>query len=101
MDRFFSIEEFKKWMENHKDSAPRFVRPSKDKEDEFVGLSVESKISVHRLAEKIEPSEGSLHILARDFRREGGIVREVDGHNFLIEVSSGSFFIPRNFVRPA
>jgi hypothetical protein len=88
-------------MEAHNDSAPRFVRPNKDKEDEFVGLSVESKISVHRLAEKIEPREGSLHILARDFRRDGGIVREVSGHSFLIEVNSGSFVIPRNFVRPA
>ena len=97
---FFSIEEFKKWMQvQNKESAPRFVRP-KAKED-VIGLTVESKLSALKLTEKIQPIEGNTHVLAKDFRHNSGIIREAVGHTFLIEVNSGKFYIPRCFVRKA
>jgi hypothetical protein len=98
-DEFFSVEEFKKWMQSQKESSPHFVSPSK-KKDDVIGLTVESKISTLRLMEKIQ-TEGNPHILARDFRRNGGIIREANGSIFLIEVNSGTFYIPRCFVRCA
>jgi hypothetical protein len=43
--------------------------------------------------------EGHEIELALDFRKNGGKILEVSGRDFLIEVSSGRFTIPRNYVK--
>jgi hypothetical protein len=86
----FSLNDFKKWMENQN---------TEEKTNDIVGMSVESKISMKKLLEKIEPESGDLYEVAKDFRRQGGRVAEMDGSSLLIEVNSGSFIISRLFVR--
>ncbi len=85
----FSLNEFKKWMEDHSDH---------DKSHQ-VGTKVESKINLKKLLEKIEPEKGELCKLAKDFKREGGTLLQMDGQALLVEVRSGSFVISRLYVR--
>lgn len=90
----FSPEDFKKWMDhNEKEEAKR------QKQNNLVGMVVESKISTKRLIVHIKPKDGELHELASDFRNSGGTIYDVEGKNLLIEVNSGFFYIPRYFVK--
>jgi hypothetical protein len=89
-----SLYDFKKWMAHQDD------QPTKKRHDHLIGLKVESKLGTKRLINKITPNEGIVEDLAKEFRRDGGIILEVDDDcNLLIEVESGSFTIPRFFVR--
>jgi hypothetical protein len=87
----FSLNDFKKWMSGQSN----FVKKSK-----FKGCFAESKIGLKRLVAKIESDTGDLFYLARDFKRNGGTILECDVNNLLlIEVSSGTFKIPKFFVK--
>lgn len=89
----FSLQDFKKWMGNQNDQP-------KSRQAHLIGLHVESKLGTKRLVNKITPDEGDVNELAKEFKRDGGVILEVDEeYNLLIEVDSGSFFIPRYFVR--
>lgn len=87
----FNLSDFKKWMEHQQDAK---ARPN------MVGVQVESKIPYKKLVSRIiESEEGEVIDVAKDFKRNGGTVTDVDGHNFLIEVDSGSFLIHRMYVK--
>lgn len=93
MNKKFSFSDFKKWISEQKD------KPKKVTED-IVGSKIESKVSLNRLVKKIEENEGDKEELATDFSNNGGIVVDEDAdHNLLVEVDSGSFLIPRFFVK--
>ena len=85
----FSLNDFKKWMANQ----------NEDKTPDIIGMTVESRISIKKLIDKIEPESGDLYEVAKDFKRHGGCVAEMDGSSLLIEVNAGSFIISRLFVR--
>jgi hypothetical protein len=92
----FSLNDFKKWMASQTDKPAQKSR----RHSELVGLQAESKISVKRLINKITAEEGDVHELASDFRQYGGIILDVDkDDNLTIEVDSGTFVIPKFFVR--
>ncbi len=89
---FFSLSDFKKWM-NHqqKDESPK---------RDIIGLKVESKISTRKLVARMETDDNAEE-LAVEFKENGGIVSEIDGNKLLIEVDSGSFIIHRMHVKRA
>lgn len=84
----FSLNDFKKWMDGQNDDRK-----------ESIGTKVESKINLKKLVDRIEPAEGEITQLAKDFKRNGGTIAQMDGQAFLIEVNSGSFVISRLYVR--
>jgi hypothetical protein len=90
----FSLQDFKKWMSSQNDQP-------KSRHAHLVGLHVESKLSIKRLVNKIIPDdEADVNELAKEFRRDGGVILQIDEDcNLLIEVDSGTFTIPRYFVR--
>lgn len=90
----FSPDDFKRWMEQNGKQEIKQQRVNN-----LIGLTVESKISAKRLAVHIKPKDGELHELVLDFRDRGGIIYDVEGKNFLVEVDSGFFYIPRFFVK--
>ena len=91
----FSPEVFKKWMEqNEKENIDK-------KNNSLIGVEVESKLGAKRLATHIEIKEGESVELAKDFCEQGGTIYDVRGRDFLIEVDSGFFYIPRFFVKRA
>ena len=87
----FSLNDFRKWMENQNEEKTL----SNDKK----GIRVETRIPFKRLVSKINPEEGELMELAKDFRKNGGTILEMDGQTLLIEVDSGTFYISRSYVR--
>ncbi len=95
-NEFFSFDEFKKWMAGQ-DSPPELNRPAHN--DKFIGLEVGSRVSAHKLTEKIEVLEGVTLEVARDFKSNGGRVKNVvEDFNFIIEVDSGLFSIHRCYT---
>jgi hypothetical protein len=92
----FSLNDFKKWMANQTDKP----LPAARRIHELVGTYVDSRLSQKRLVNQIVVEEGDVEELAKDFRRHGGVIRQVGKEdNVLVEVSSGTFFIPKFFVR--
>lgn len=87
----FCLNDFRKWMENQVGSPGPMRRG-------LTGTSVEPKIPFKRLLDKIDPQEGELEELARDFKN-GGVISEVHGSELTIKVDSGSFVISKAYVR--
>jgi len=90
---FLNLNDFKKWMRTQEEKPIKMSIP------DLSGMAVESKVSVRRLEEEINPAEGTAEELAKDFRENGGIILKMEGKEFLIEVESGSFYVQRKFVR--
>ena len=93
-NRFFNLDDFKKWINEQK-----FKDKSDEKISKLIGLQVESKLKQKRLAKHIESHEGDLDDITIEFCEYGGCILEVNNHSFLIEVDSGTFNIPRCFVK--
>jgi hypothetical protein len=88
---FFDLNDFKNWM-NHQDEQ-------KDTK-KSIGLKVESKIHLKKLTHRIlEVDKGEKEQVAKDFIENGGKILDEDGKNLLIEVSNGSFFLHKMYVR--
>lgn len=86
----FSLSDFKKWMENQQKEES----PKKD----LVGLEVESKVGVRKLVSRME-TDDDVEELAEDFKKNGGVISEVDGNRLMVEVESGTFIIHRMYVK--
>jgi hypothetical protein len=88
----FSLNDFKKWMSKQKFEYVRKPR--------YKGYFAESKLGIKRLTGKIEIEAGSLLDIAKDFKKNGGVILDCSNDNLLlIEVSSGTFKIPKFFVK--
>jgi len=80
-------DDFKSWMKKQTSSNQYFE-----------GSKVESKLSYKKLLDKIYPEEGETEVLAKEFAIKGGTIKEENGENFLVKVSSGEFFILKSHV---
>lgn len=97
----FSLYEFKDWMSKQEDLSNFFgVTEGEGEQHEYVGEQAYAKVSKAKFLKKIGPdSEGDLESVVDEFFEEGGTVTEVDGKTLMIEVSCGSFTIPRFCVK--
>jgi len=92
-NEFFNISDFKRWMKE---------QPDVPSHSPFIGVYVESKLSPKRLVGKAEvEDDSSIDDLVEDFSENGGIVTDVNGHWFTIQVDSGTFTVPRMYVKRA
>jgi hypothetical protein len=91
-----SLNDFKKWMADQKDNL---LKPKKISASDLIGCLTEAKISLKKLTTKIEVDQGNLEEMAKDFKKNGGIIINIDSNQLLVEVRSGTFRIPRFFVR--
>lgn len=91
----FSFDNFKKWIKDQKDFDPKIKKKFP------IGEQVESKISSKKFAKVMTLEDGQENRVIKDFIKNGGKVREINGKEFLIEVTMGSFYVPRNYVRLA
>ena len=83
----FDLNDFKKWMSHQQ-----------DKKTNAVGSQVESKVSVKKLLSRIETEE-EIEEVAKDFKKNGGIIVEANGQKIKIEVDSGEFLIHKMYVK--
>lgn len=86
----FNFGDFKKWMKHQNDEKSK---------TNMIGLQVESKIPFKRLISRIESQVGEIEEIAKDFKKNGGTISNVDGQNVIIEVNSGSFIIHRMYIK--
>ena len=87
----FNLNDFKKWMHTQKEEIPS--------KQNFMGLHVESKVGFKRLISRMDVQDGEEEELAKEFKNHGGVISDIDEHNFLIEVDSGSFIIHKMYVK--
>jgi hypothetical protein len=89
--RFFNPEDFKRWMKKH---------DCEHEEDgaSVVGSFVEPKYCGKKTARQITLESGKASRVIREFIQQGGIIKEADGDEYLVEVQSGSFYINKKNV---
>ena len=89
----FSLDNFKRWIKGQKefDSTIKKKFP--------IGEQVESKVIAKKFAEVMVLEDGQMNRVTKDFMKNGGKIKEVSDGNFLIEVTMGSFYIAKNYVR--
>ena len=102
-DPLFSLHEFKNWLSKQSDMNEFFDLSSRTSGsrpgDEMIGCEVYAKVSMKKLMERCEPEGGDAEALIEDLVENGGMVLAVEGKNLLVEVETGSFYIPRFCVR--
>lgn len=87
-----NADDFRKWMRHH----PEFDTSMKQKG--LVGLNVETRVAQKRLAKHVTVEVGSLHRVTKDFVENGGVIKEVNDDEYLVEVRSGMFQINKKYV---
>jgi hypothetical protein len=93
MSDFSSLnpDNFKKWMRSQSDFDASMNQS-------LEGSSVETKFSAKRIVDHMIPEEGRVAKMAKEFVEAGGLIKNVDGDEYLIEVDSGSFYIHKKYV---
>ena len=92
---FFSLDNFKRWIKSQNEFD------SKIKKKYPIGELVESKSSPKKFAEVMNLEDGQMNKVVKDFMKNGGKIKEVSSGSFLVEVTMGSFYIAKNYVRRA
>jgi len=88
---FLNPDDFKRWMKKQDVADPTA-------EGGMVGLTVEAKYCGRKTARNITLEEGRAGRVVREFVQYGGVVKKVEGDEYLVEVDSGSFYINKRFV---
>lgn len=84
-------DDFKKWMKVHEDEESQAS-------DDVTGMRVEARFCGKKMARNITLEGGRAGRVIREFVQNGGIVKSVDGQEYLIEVKSGSFYTNKRNV---
>lgn len=87
--RNLNPNDFKKWMKKHDDA---------EDEATVVGSVVEARYCGKKTARSVVLESGSAGRVVREFVKNGGTVKAVDGDEYLVEVDSGSFYINKRNV---
>jgi hypothetical protein len=99
-NRPISFRDFKNWLCTQQDLSEFFnigMDPD-DPNDKYIGKQVRTKVSEQKMLERVE-TEDEAETIIQDFAENGGIILAVDGKRVLIEVDSGSFYLPRFCVK--
>jgi len=88
--RRLNPDDFKRWIKKHEDEDTS--------ESSFVGMRADPKFCGKKTARSIVLEAGRAGRVVREFVQEGGLVKSVDGDDFLIEVKSGSFYINKKNI---
>jgi len=90
--KFFNPDDFRRWMKKQDDECSA-------EGNSVVGAFAEARYCGKRIARNITLESGRAGKVVREFVTSGGVVKEVDGEEYLIEVESGSFYIHKRNVR--
>lgn len=90
---FFSLENFKKWMKDQNEFDSKIGKKFP------IGEHVISKVNSKKLNQVMTLENGQENKVIKDFMKNGGKISEVHGNEFLVEVTMGSFYIPKNYVK--
>lgn len=87
----FNLSDFKKWMKNQPEENT--------KEVDLIGVKVEAKVPLKKLLSHMDVQDGDLVEVAKDFRKNGGVVSDWTDNNVLVEVDSGNFVIHKMYIK--
>lgn len=88
-DDHLSVDNFRRWIKNH---------PGSEEAPEMVGMEVQAKYSAKKTIKNMLVEFGSAGKVIREFMDEGGVVKEVSGNEYMVEVASGVFSIHKRFL---
>jgi hypothetical protein len=89
---YLNADDFKRWIKNHQDFDSAISPKS------LVGLEVETKVSAKRLVRYMTVENGNPHRIAKEFSEDGGVIKEIDEEDYVVQVKSGTFQINRKYV---
>jgi len=94
MDDFYHLspDNFKKWMKTNGEEFELSMEHS------LVGLDVETKFTGKRMLCKMTIESGDPMRVVKEFVESGGVIESVEDDEYLIKVSSGSFYTNKNNV---
>lgn len=97
----FSLHEFRSWLAKQGQFKMRKKKVKNDVNENMVGKTVEPRLGVKRLEQKIAESNKTeiADILAEQFKTTGGKIVDVSGLNVTIEVEGGKFVIPKIYTK--
>ena len=88
---YINPDNFKRWMKSQNDFDTNL-------EQTMIGCTVETKFSNKIILKNLEIESGRSCKVAKDFVENGGIIKEVNGNEYLIQVEAGLFYINKKFV---
>jgi hypothetical protein len=93
----FSLYEFRSWLSKQGQFNLRKKKVKNDVNENMVGKSVEPRLGVERLEQKITEFNKTeiADILAEQFKETGGKILDVTDLNVTVEVEGGKFVIPK------
>ena len=98
-NKYLSINDFKNWLSEHKDSSDFFFgQTPSDPNEKYIGNAVRAKVSSKKLLEKIETDDSAKNLI-KEFVKDGGSILGVEPKRVLIETESGEFYLPRFCVK--
>ncbi len=89
----FSIGGFKKWIKDHNEQHQTYP------EKKGIGDEVEPRVIAKRSEFHIMIEEGEANTLLNEFYSSGGKIIDIDNDYVMIEVTSGTFILPKFCVR--
>ncbi len=98
-DKLPSFHGFKNWMSQQKELSVFFNVDDSDSNDKFIGKSCCAKVAEQKLLDNID-TNGSADQLINDFLDNDGVIMEIEDKRILIEVESGTFWLPKFCVKP-
>lgn len=95
-----NLHEFKKWITEQKELSDFFNvgMGKEDPNEKYVGSALRSKVGERKLLERIE-TEDDPETCVYEFIEDGGTLLAVEGKKVLVEVESGTFYVPRFCVK--
>lgn len=91
MNEYLNADGFKRWVKKNSDFKETINK-------NIIGLIAETRLSPKRIAKLIIEEEGNIHKSIREFVDNGGLIKEIDEEEYLIETTSGSFRINRKYI---
>ena len=88
---YLNPDNFKRWIRSQNDFEASL-------EKNLLGSIAETKFSAKRIAKKIIIENGKIQKVSKEFVEKGGVIKEIDGEEYLIEVDSGSFYINKKYI---
>lgn len=97
----FSLHEFRSWLAKQGQFKMRKKKVKNDVNENMVGKTVEPRLGVKRLEQKIAENNKTeiADILAEQFKNGGGKIVDVSELNVTIEVDGGKFLLPKIYTK--
>jgi hypothetical protein len=91
-----NADNFKRWIKNQDEFDTTIENNLAG--NNLIGASVETKFGRKKIAQHIIIENGNSTKVIKEFLENGGTLKQINGDEYLIEVSSGAFMINKRYV---